>query len=249
MWLFFLICVWGRSDVKKIFTSWSDLIPSGFMQLTIASVTKAHCGQLLDVSRYFLSHVISIAVFLASRSRSSIPPSLISLCSLFILIGGDFFRSQMKSLVILLRVSHTGFGMPCVLVRNCVMAPTVSCIISCLASRVGLCLFQSSRDCLILSIIGFQGCVWLVLLPIHAPRHLMVLLSFAILISSWSLWSSGWSFLVVVTLSRCSCVPIGMISVFSMLNLVPDALHHRERISCSVSYLLDSDRYIVALSA
>lgn len=42
---------------------------------------------------------------------------------------------------------------------------------------------------------------------------------------------------------------MGTISVFSMLNLAPDALHQRVRISCSVSYLSDSDRYIMVLSA
>lgn len=129
------------------------------------------------------------------------------------------------------------------------MAPTVICIISRLASSVGLLLLHSSSDCLILSIIGFHGWVWSVLLPIHAPRHLMAVPSCAIFIVFWRLMSSGWSFLVAIILSRCSCVPMGTISVFSMLNLAPDALHHRVRISCSVSYLSFSDRYIVVSSA
>ena len=63
----------------------------------------------------------------------------------------------MKSLVILVRVLQTGFGMPWALVRNCVIAPTVIWIIRHLASGVGLLLFHLSKDCLILLMIRFQG--------------------------------------------------------------------------------------------
>ena len=77
--LFWRVCVWGRIDVRKMLTSRNDLIPSGLIQLMIASVVKAHCGRFWDVSRYLLSHIVSITVFLASRSRSSMPPSFFGL--------------------------------------------------------------------------------------------------------------------------------------------------------------------------
>lgn len=87
------------------------------------------------------------------------------------------------------------------------------------------------------------------LVSLVALKHLIAVPSCAILIVSWRLWSLEWSFLVAIILSWCSCVPIGMISVFFMLNLTPKVLHHLMRISCSVSYLLFSDRCIVVLSA
>lgn len=63
----------------------------------------------------------------------------------------------MKSLVSLVRVLHMDFGMPWALVRNCVIAPTIICIIKCLVSSVGLHLLHLSSDCFILLIIRFQG--------------------------------------------------------------------------------------------
>ena len=150
--------------------------------------------------------------------------------------------SQIKSRIILVRVLVTDFGIPCAAVRNWVIAPIVICTISRLASSVGLLLFQFLRVDLILSIIGFQGWVRLVLFPIHAPRHRMACPLLASLIFSCRGRSSGWSFLVCITRSLCSWVPMGTISVFSILNFAPDALHHLERIIWRVSDLSDSDR-------
>ena len=50
-------------------------------------------------------------------------------------------------------------------------------------------------------------------------------------------------------LCLCVEVPIGMISIFSRLNLAPDAMHHMERICWRAVYKSVSDRYIVVSSA
>ncbi|KAI0251036.1 hypothetical protein BJV78DRAFT_1317694 [Lactifluus subvellereus] len=42
-------------------------------------------------------------------------------------------------------------------------------------------------------------------------------------------WSRGLIFQVVMIVDLCSAVPIGMTSVFSMLNFAPDALHQLSR--------------------
>ena len=179
-------------------TSRRCLMPSGLMQLIMASVTKDQVGRVHDVSRYFFNQVTSMARFLASMSRRSIPPLLLGLYSHFRLRGG-FFRSHRKSRVSLVSAFRTDLGMPWAVVRNCVITPTVICRMSRLASSVGLLEFQLSRVSFILSMIGFQGCVASVLFPIQAPRHLMAWLLLEILISSCRGGSSGWRRLVEIT--------------------------------------------------
>ena len=97
--------------------------------------------------------------------------------------------------------------------------------------------------------IGSHGVSSSELFPIHAPKILMDSPSLVILIcSSRWLQSSWFIFLVVATWALCCLVPKGIISVFSMLNFVPEALHQLFRISCMVSmwsYLL---RYRFMLS-
>ena len=61
-----------------------------------------------------------------------------------------------------------------------------------------------------------------------------------------SLWLIFW---VATTVDLCSSVPIGMISVFSMLNLAPDTLHQWLRISWTLLNLSCLLRYRVVSSA
>ena len=83
------------------------------------------------------------------------PPSFLGLCRCFRLIGSDFFLFQIKLYVSLVSVLSTDLGIPWALVRNWIMEPTVISMISCLILRVGLFTFHWSRECLILSSIGF----------------------------------------------------------------------------------------------
>ena len=86
--LFSLGCAGAHMEERKIFTSCRHLIPSGLIQLVIASVTKVHAGRAPDVLRYFFSQDTSIAMFLASISRRSMPPSFRGLYRRFRLIEG-----------------------------------------------------------------------------------------------------------------------------------------------------------------
>ena len=199
-------------------------------------------GRLADGFRYCWSQVVSIAAFLEGRSRRFNPPSWRGLQRRLRAIGEDFRWFQTKSRVSFVRAERTVFGMPWAFVRNCVILPTVSCIISRFASREGLVWFQRSSACLIFSIVGVQGWAGSRSFPIQAPRQRVGCPSGAILMFSGRGWSSGWSCLVVRTHSRCCLVPVGITSVFSTLNFAPEARHHRVRIYSSVSYLSDSDR-------
>src|SRR5713226_6764380 len=97
--------------------------------------------------------------------------------------------------------------------------------------RVGLLLPHQSRSFLILSSTGSQGAVILVWLPIHVPRRRIAVLLGAILMHSLSgSRSCGLSFCVLVSDLLYSSIPIGIISVFSVLNLAPETLHQRSRI-------------------
>ena len=135
----------------------------------------------------------------------------------------------MNSLMILTKAVSICFGIPCAAVRNCVMPPANIWVMWRFASKVGWPLFQRFRVAFTLSRIGSHGSAAFVLFPIHAPRHRTALPSGVILIA----WESGGSFLVIFLevhiLSLCSSVPIGMISVFSRLNLAPEAMHQLDR--------------------
>src|SRR5216683_6868657 len=146
-------------------------------------------------------------------------------------ILGDELSSQIKFFIILFRVSSVSFGIPWAWVRNCVCPPTTICIIIFLPLRVGCTFLHLSSLVLILSMIGSQGVRSLVLFPIHAPNIHIASPSFAILMPSGSgIWSLRFSSLIVAAFSRCSSFLIGMISVFSWLNLASDIWHHSSRI-------------------
>src|SRR6267154_3235039 len=143
----------------------------------------------------------------------------------------------MNHLVIFVNAVSICFGIPCALVRNCVMPPMNICMINRFPSSIGWPLFHLLRVVSILSRIGSQGVVLSSSFPIQAPRDLMGLLSWAILIVFSQGSSSVISFLVVITVVLCALDPIGRISVFSMLNLAPDARHHFCRMSFRSLYL------------
>jgi hypothetical protein len=96
--------------------------------------------------------------------------------------------------------------------------------------RVGCPLFHRSSLILILSKIGSQGEASFTQFPIHAPRERVASPSFAIRMFSFSvLWSSWLIFLISSTVILYLSGPMGIISVFSMLNFAPEALHHLSR--------------------
>ena len=111
--------------------------------------------------------------------------------------------------------------------------PMIACAIILRPFMEGLTFFHFSRDLCTLSIVSSHRVVSLTLFPIQAPRERTASPSLAILM----FWSSGFrslgfTFRVSITHCRCCCVPIGMISVFSMLNFAPDTWHQ----SVSIAY-------------
>lgn len=94
----------------------------------------------------------------------------------------------------------------------------------------GCALFYRFNALLILSRIGSQGFTSYVLFPIQALRERIASPSFAMWIRSLRvIVLFSFIFLVCVTVHWCSSEPIGIISVFSMLNFAPDTSHHAFR--------------------
>ena len=184
-----------------------------------------------------------MASFLVATLSRPIPPFFRGCCScLRLRLGGARPPSQMKSHISLVRVFSIWGGMPCALVRNWVIPPIVIWSISRLASRVGWDALHWLRLILILSMMGDHGCEAFTLLPIQAPRHLVVWPSSAILIPSVRGASCGCIFQVCSMLCRCSGVPSGIISVLLRLNFAPEARHQVVRMCCRVSYWSVSDK-------
>jgi hypothetical protein len=156
--------------------------------------------------------------------------------------GGGLLSSHMKFLTMHCRDISMSGGIPCALVRNWVIPPTIICTMRRRASRVGFVVAQERSDCCIRSIFVDQTCVGLVSFPIQVPRILVGWPSSAIQILSVSRESFGCGQRVLRTLSRCGFGPIGMISVFSRLNLAPDAVHQVSRMFSRVLYLSFFDR-------
>ena len=71
--------------------------------------------------------------------------------------GRDLFVSQRNFRVMVSSVCIMVGGIPCALVRNCVMPPITICKMRHLASNVGCAFAHLSRFSLILSIVGVQG--------------------------------------------------------------------------------------------
>jgi hypothetical protein len=90
--------------------------------------------------------------------------------------------------------------------------------------------YKVSALCVLL-IIGSQGADTFVLLPSQASNICIASFSLAIFILlSRGLSSLLLSFLVVIIYRWCLLIPIGIISVFLILNFTPDTLHHSLRI-------------------
>src|SRR5216683_3426749 len=215
----FPYCRKGWNSISSI----THLRASSWM---IMSVLAAHIGCDNEKFRFFFNQMMSIASFLTDMSRRSSPPSFIGWHNMLQAILGDESSSHMKPFIILFRAVSMCQGIPCVLARNCMWPPTTAWIISFLPFRVGCSLFHLSRLLFILSIIVSQGVLSFVWLPIHAPSILINSPSLVMCIFSVSgLWSCSFSFLVDTTLRLCSVMPMGMTSVFSMLNFAPDISH------------------------
>ena len=96
---------------------------------------------------------------------------------------------------------------------------------------------------------GSQGVVLLTWFLIYAPRDQMAWLSWTIWMFGLSGSSAGCSLHVVLTLFLCARDPIGMISVFIVLNFAPDAEHHVSRMPFRSLYRSFIPRYMVVSSA
>ncbi len=224
--------VGGFHDCREQFVRATLEVPGGAAAVMMMSVTAAQVGRLVVKFRYCLSHIISIASFLALIFRIFSPPSLIGRCSVSIAMRGAFSPSHMRVLIILMMASSMWVGIPCAFVRNCVWPPIIAWIISRFPYSVG-CMFSHLLIlAFILSNIGSHGAALFTLFPIHAPRILTASPSLAIVtLSSRGLLSSTLIFLVVMILCLCASVPIGIILVFSMLNFAPDTWHQLVRMS------------------
>ena len=159
-----------------------------------------------------------------------------------LIVGGVSESSHMNVQIILTRASSMGLGIPCAFARNWVIPLANICTMCLFASRVGCPLLQRCRADWTLSRIGSQGVITLVSFPIQAPRIRTVLPSSATLTSGGSGGSVGLMHQVVRTLCLWVFVLVGMTSVFSMLNLAPEAEHHFIRISRSAAYESAFDR-------
>ena len=93
-------------------------------------------------------------------------------------------------------------GMPCTLVRYCVMPPIIICVINLLPLAVGWFASHLFRFVAIFSIVGVHGIAWSTLLPVQAPSMCVGCPSVAILMftSNWEL--TGFVFLVAIRFVR-----------------------------------------------
>ena len=228
----------GCQDWRKALIRARHEVPGGAVALITRSVILAHVGRVGDTFKYSFSQVISITSFWAWRSRRFRPPCLIGLYRVSRVILGEESSSHIKSCRIFVRAFSMAIGMPCAFVRNCVWPLTIVWIIIFLPWRVGQVWHHLPRALWILSRIGSQGVRLLVWFPIHVPRERMAFLSLAMCIWLFSgVWSRGFTFHIAMTVGLCSSMPIGIISVFSILNFVPETLHHWLRILCASSNL------------
>lgn len=216
--------VGGRQDVRNV--RGSVVRSSGFRLFIIVSVTDAHVGRMSKVLMYILIHVILIASFLILMFSNLIPPSSIGLSRRLLLIGGVFLSFHIKFLICFVIAFSMDFGIPWAFVRNWVIPPTTICIISFFPSREGWPNSHLIKLCSIFSNIGSQDVACSTSFPIHAPKERIGVPSRAIRIWSPQGVSCSFSFRFCRMLARWVLEPMGSISVFSRLNLAPDALHH-----------------------
>ena len=212
-------------------TDWGGAVAS-----MMWSVIVAHFCWEGAKFRYVFNQMISIASFLALMSRTFSPPLWMGRHRVAMAIWGLIPWFHRNLLIIFVSASLMCEGIPWAFARNCVWPPMIACMMTCFPLRVRCTLSHRSSFVLIVSSTGSQGVRSRVSLPIHAPRILMASPSQAILISGGKgLSSCVLIFLVSVTRFLWDFFPIGMILVFSMLNLAPDPLHQLSRILCTWS--------------
>ena len=102
------------------------------------------------------------------------------------------------------------------------MPPIIIWVMRRLPSVVGWLASHLLRFAAIFSIVGVHGVAWSTLLPIHAPRTQTGCPSGVILMFVCRGSLSGFSFRVDNRAALYSFEPIGMISVFAVLNTAPD---------------------------
>ncbi len=84
--------------------------PLGADTSIIRSIIVAHSGLFGKKSRYVFNHIMSIALFLISRSSRLSLPSVMGFLRVSLAILGDELSLQMKFFIILFRVSSVSFG-------------------------------------------------------------------------------------------------------------------------------------------
>ncbi|KZV82716.1 hypothetical protein EXIGLDRAFT_810289, partial [Exidia glandulosa HHB12029] len=171
----------------------------------------------------------------AVRSRgegSFFPPSSRGAYSCFLLTGG-FCRcsAQTKSNIISVSSVSISLGIPCTVARYCVFPPTRNWTIMHFVDRLRGLSFHLASVRRIDSLMFTQVPCWSIPLPIWAPRRRVDSPWIAILVPGGKGDVEASRRRVLITSSRNSGEPMGMISVLWMLNLAPDAMHQVSRIS------------------
>src|ERR1700722_5436447 len=174
-----------------------------------------------------------MALFHALRSSSFLPPWDFGIIRLCVFIGGVTSEFHIKVLILFVNLFSISLGIPCTLVRYWVIPAIIICTISLLPSIVGWLFAHCCSWTSILSSVLDHTPDCSMLFPIHALKILVGSPSLAMWmfpgIGTWF----GLSFLVSTTFLWYSGAPIGIISVFAILNLAPDAVHHLFSIICS----------------
>src|SRR5204863_8549776 len=121
-------------------------------------------------------------------------------------------------------------GIPCALVRYCVIPPITICMMCFLPSMVGWLLDHWSNAVSIFSMTLVHCSLGSVLFPTQAPRILVGSPSPAMCMSLGIVSYVSRVLLVCITFCLYSSEPIEMTSVFVMLNFAPEAVHHFFRV-------------------
>ena len=158
------------------------------------------------------------------------------------------FPPQMKLLIFFCRMSSMCFSIPWMVVRYCDTPPPNIWTISLHPKIVGLLLSHLSKYSSILSRFFDQIALLSILFPIQPPRIWISSFSWAMWIFA-SIWvTDGGLLQLFITLCQKVGVPISRITVFLILNFVPDTMHQLCRISNRLPILSFCLRYTVVSS-
>lgn len=165
----------------------------------------------------------SFLVLMFSRFK---PPSSSGSSSVPGAIHGFASLSQRKFWMSFWIAVSISCGIPWTFARYWVLPPITAWAMILFPYKVGFIFCHLSMLYLTLSIMVPHGVRSFVLFPTHAPKRRTASWSFAILIrsSSWLL-SLGLIRREAITSAQWLYVPMGIISVFSMLNLAPETSH------------------------